>query len=333
MKITKDEQNYVLQQLENQNYIPILSDYDVFIKLFYTIVKSKAPLNSREAYALRTDKTGAIEVLEYSESAYLDADDDDHLYYYASKWTVSMNVLFSILSCKLSQSILQNENLELIFVTERTSTGLYERMLSDSNMPLSLGTDDIQTIVTPLFISFFDLLKIKIYLNDLPNQTYNLYFEISPTDYIVSTDVSSTNSSLYSAYLDNKLTDFVLVSQTQTEFNVHSLILYTSGCEYFKGLFSSQFKHQNSIKLDFSDNTIKAFIDYIYLGQHTAKNFENIDMGEFYALANFVLNTELINLVLAYLDFNSHVSDLPELKYLYEMYPSEKLLDTIENLT
>ena len=70
----------------------------------------------------------------------------------------------------------------------------------------------------------------------------------------------------YASYQNETRTDFTFEVSNKI-FNVHKLVLYMRGGDYFKTLYNGKFKSAASnMKIDFANDTIMSdYIDYIYL--------------------------------------------------------------------
>ncbi len=146
---------------------------------------------------------------------------------------------------------------------------------------------------------------------------------------------------LYSNYLSGKNCDYQLIAENNLAIGVHSLMLQTYGEVFFEKLISTTMLESQEKKInlsDFSESTIRAFIDFIYFGglefQEKLISSKYIDL-DIWDLLEFAHRFQISTLVDCCTNFLSRLATIDDVYSLYkaaELYDNEHLKELYNEL-
>ena len=136
---------------------------------------------------------------------------------------------------------------------------------------------------------------------------------------------------LYSMYIDESLCDLTLVTKDGT-IKIHSVPLFLCGGEAIQKMLTSNMKESLTKIVSFdqySIATVKAFVDFIYLGESALapKVFFNkgVDVYELLDMAHTYQIKPLIDCCTNLLNVSANTSDAENIKNLADRYDNEHL--------
>jgi BTB/POZ domain len=169
----------------------------------------------------------------------------------------------------------------------------------------NLSTKSIKSVI-PSFAESCGMTCVKVNENKLiegksvPIEVMQMHWKtefhfVSPIPLKTIPEQTELGNSLYDLYKQGQFCDFAIISEkAQKQFMIHIVVLYANGGKFFKNILNTSMKESSDKKIYFntySENTISALIDFIYLG---SKNFQKnvlegrlkVDLTELFAFAH-----------------------------------------------
>lgn len=158
-------------------------------------------------------------------------------------------------------------------------------------------------------------------------------------------ELKEMSKAFYSLYQNQQLCDLNLLS-SDTTLKVHAAVLYLYGGAVFQKLLTTDMKEtaeQSITFADYSGSTIKAFMDFIYLGGKTFQekaitafnnnNNDPFDLVELLDFAHSYQQETLIDCCTNLLSLSSTKNDLATLSKLATLYDNQHLKTLCDHLT
>ena len=233
--------------------------------------------------------------------------------------------------------ILTSEFYKCIKVEKAPLYGVIDKLWSDCDLPVSNQIKPlVDTIVTLFFQLKFKLNRRKIMfepkVSDIIEINLSTQVKCRPIDEKIPEKDAEIDLGLYDLYQKEEVTDFAFEVANKV-FNVHRLIFYLNGGEYFKKLFGGKFKFPESkLTLDFSDEvTISNYIDYVYLGSEELFD-KDVDVISLFQLASFFGQSNLEIYCLNLISQTAEPENYDALIDLYKFHPHPRLKELIDKL-
>jgi hypothetical protein len=144
--------------------------------------------------------------------------------------------------------------------------------------------------------------------------------------------------SIYSMYEKHILCDLSIVAKDGIV-KVHSIPLFTYGGDMIQKMLTCNMKESLEKVVSFKEfslNSVKAFVDFMYLGENGLKpesvSKNDVDLYELFQMANTYQVQELIDCCTNLLSLFSSTEDVEKIKHLAEFYENEHLKELYENL-
>lgn len=144
--------------------------------------------------------------------------------------------------------------------------------------------------------------------------------------------------SMYSMYESQTLCDLSLIAKDGVV-KVHSIPLFTYGGEMMQKMLTCNMKEfvEKTIHFgEFSLNSVKAFVDFIYLGEKglEPESFlkKDVDLCELFQMAHTYQVKSLIDCCTNWFSLFSSTKDIEKIKYLADFYENEHLKNLYEYL-
>ncbi|MDP1608489.1 MAG: BTB/POZ domain-containing protein [Chlamydiales bacterium] len=162
---------------------------------------------------------------------------------------------------------------------------------------------------------------------------------IYPIDPVKIPPRENLQQSMHSLYRENILCDFSVIAKDGA-LQVHSVIFFTYGGKIIQNMFTHKTKESAEKTISFTDfslSTVKAFVDFLYLGE---KAFEpeaflerNVNLYELFTMAHLYQVEPLIDSCTNLISLFSDIEDLEEIKHLVNIYQNKHLEELYKHLT
>lgn len=164
----------------------------------------------------------------------------------------------------------------------------------------------------------------------------HLIYPIEPKAILPRDNLQNT---MYSAYKNQIMCDYSLVTDDGIV-KIHSVILFTYGGEVIQKILTVNMKESLEKTIcfnSFSLNTVKAFVDYIYLGEKAFKpeSFleKDINLCELFEMAHIYQIQPLIDCCTNLFSLFSSLDDINQIESLADHYENAHLKALYEHLS
>ncbi len=151
------------------------------------------------------------------------------------------------------------------------------------------------------------------------------------------------NEALYLLYQKQEFCDFCLVSKENQTLKIHSALLYVHGGPILQNLLTSGMKetaNKTIIFPDYSQNAIRAFIEFIYLGgqafsekMSSTEEGKELDLLELFEMAHTYQINTLIDCCTNLMSLSATKENLEIIKKYAALYKNEHLTSLCEYLS
>ncbi|MBX9743920.1 MAG: BTB/POZ domain-containing protein [Chlamydiales bacterium] len=144
--------------------------------------------------------------------------------------------------------------------------------------------------------------------------------------------------SMYSLYRENILCDFSVIAKDGA-LEVHSAIFFTYGGKIIQNMLTRKMKESTEKTISFTDfslSAVKAFVDFLYLGEKTfePKAFlqRSVSLYELFSMAHLYQVEPLIDCCTNLISLFSDIEDLQEIEHLVNVYKNKHLEELRKHL-
>lgn len=247
---------------------------------------------------------------------------------------------FTILPVKVCDKIFIRESSEIIDLTDWLSDRnfhLYKTWFGSFVKPTmqsfceSIGATCSDVVVSQKIVDDEDFgvqsKSIKAFKVDWVSGDHFVY----PIEAKVIPSRDNLKKSMHSMYENQILCDLSLVAKDGTV-NVHSIPLFTYGGEMIQKMLTCNMKESLEKVVHFNEfslNSVKAFVDFIYLGEDGLEPESvlkrNVNLCELFQMAHTYQVQTLIDCCTNLFSLFSSTKDIEKIKYLAELYENEHL--------